>query len=326
MTPADRFAGGLLGQAIGDALGAPVEGFDRAVCTQYIEEFLNDRATGHAWAFDGQYTDDTQLSRELVISFVANNGRWNPPAFAARISALFAEGQVRRPGRATSCAAERLRAGVSWHRAGEPNAAGNGAAMRAAPVGWLFAANSSDLVQVAVTQASITHQHSDAQAGAVAMAQAVALVMGRHQQDDRAFLDGISGVIRPLSPTFATDISNVRHVLQLPFEHAQAAVSGLVDTGEWAGTISPHSIPSVVWALYAYLRGRPTFLEVIRLAISGGGDTDTTAAMAGALIGAELGIEALPRDLVAAVHDQSRWRAEELIDLAAKLALSLSNR
>ena len=55
MTPADRFAGGLLGQAIGDALGAPVEGFDRAVCTQYIEEFLNDRATGHAWAFDGQY-------------------------------------------------------------------------------------------------------------------------------------------------------------------------------------------------------------------------------------------------------------------------------
>lgn len=313
-------AGGLVGQAIGDALGAPVEGFGRDICARYIEEFLEDRAAGEAWTFDGQYTDDTQLCRELAVSFAANAGRWNPFDFAARISNLFAEGRVRRPGRATSRAADRLRAGVPWHLAGEPQARGNGAAMRAAPVGWLLMPHSAELTQIAAAQAAITHQDADAQAGAVAIAQAVALLIARPDQGTEEFIAAVAAATEALSPTLARDIRNLKYILGLSAEHAHAVISGVVDAGEWAGTISPHVTPSVLWALYAFLQGRPDFLAVVRIAVSGGGDSDTTAAMAGALIGVELGIDALPQDLVSAVHDGGRWGAGELIDLATRLA------
>ena len=57
-------------------------------------------------------------------------------------------------------------------------------------------------------------------------------------------------------------------------------------------------------------------METMRTSIAVGGDVDTTAAMAGAISGAYLGLGALPMDLARRVTDQGTWEYAELVDLA----------
>ena len=62
---------------------------------------------------------------------------------------------------------------------------------------------------------------------------------------------------------------------------------------EWRG-ISAFVVPSVAWSLYAFLRTPDDYWATVCTAIAVGGDTDTMAAMAGAMAGARLGAGALP--------------------------------
>ena len=70
----DRLIGSLIGQCLGDALGFVVEGYSREICQEYVDEILlTDKAgtigrSPHAF---GQYTDDSQLARTLIESYVA---------------------------------------------------------------------------------------------------------------------------------------------------------------------------------------------------------------------------------------------------------------
>jgi ADP-ribosylglycohydrolase len=88
---------------------------------------------------------------------------------------------------------------------------------------------------------------------------------------------------------------------------------------QWQG-ISAFVTPSVCWSLYAYLRSPDDYWETICTAIAVGGDTDTMAAIAGAISGARLGLEALPQPLLARLTDRGTWGAEALIRLARSCA------
>ncbi|MDQ4001376.1 MAG: ADP-ribosylglycohydrolase family protein [Actinomycetota bacterium] len=92
----------------GDALGFVVEGYPPEVCRAYIEETLSeghprDRRRGR-YAF-GQYSDDSQLARELMQSYAAC-GRFDPEDYARRVAAIFSEGRIVGRGRATEEAAQ----------------------------------------------------------------------------------------------------------------------------------------------------------------------------------------------------------------------------
>jgi hypothetical protein len=76
--------------------------------------------------------------------------------------------------------------------------------------------------------------------------------------------------------------------------------------------ITPHVLPSGVWAMYAALGSPDDWVGAVTTAIAGAGDTDTTGAMAGALVGARIGIEALP-PAARAVHDRGRDGYEALL-------------
>ena len=116
--------------------------------------------------------DDTQLTRELVLSWV-ECGAFDPADYARRLAHLFAQGEVVGWGRATREAALRIAAGTPWAQAGTPAPrAGNGAAMRAAPVGLFWAGEPQALFATAETQARITHADPRARAGAVVIARA----------------------------------------------------------------------------------------------------------------------------------------------------------
>ena len=53
-------------------------------------------------------------------------------------------------------------------------------------------------------------------------------------------------------------------------------------------------------------------------AIAVGGDVDTTAAMAGAVSGAYLGLDAIPSGLTRHLNDQGNWALPQLLDLAGR--------
>jgi ADP-ribosylglycohydrolase len=75
---------------------------------------------------------------------------------------------------------------------------------------------------------------------------------------------------------------------------------------------------SVLWSLYSFLRTPGDYWGTICAAIAVGGDVDTTAAMAGAISGSYLGLEAIPLHLSQRLTDQGTWGFAELIELAHK--------
>ena len=90
-------------------------------------------------------------------------------------------------------------------------------------------------------------------------------------------------------------------------------------TRPWRG-ISAYVVPSVAWSLYAFLRSPEDYWTTVCTAIAVGGDTDTMAAMAGAMAGARLGPGALPRPLLDRLTDRGAWGAAELERLARDCA------
>lgn len=329
MTPLDaRFAGCLIGQALGDALGFLVEGQDAAACGRFVDTALRPRRL-QGWRRDehafGQYSDDTQLARELALSLVAQRG-FEPADYAARIAALFEQGRVVGHGRATAQAAARLRQGVPWHAAGTPApAAGNGSAMRAAPLGLWFAHDLPALAAAAQAQGRITHADPRCAAGAIAIAGAAGHALAEGLGNAEALCTRLADATRALDPALADALRALPAWSRLP---PARAVERIAAVGEhpayadgWPG-ISPFVTPSVLWSLYAVLRSPDDYLETVCMAIAVGGDVDTTAAMAGAISGAANGLGALPADLAAPLTDRGRWGYADLLDLARRLRLA----
>ena len=138
---ADRACGSLITLAIAESLGFLVEGGSPRYCNEVATGALS--ADEPPWLERGdysfgQYATDTQLARELARSIVACRG-FTPIDYAERIDALFGSNTALAPENATWKAASRLSQGLSWSQVGEPPpAAGNGAVVRAAPIGLTF--------------------------------------------------------------------------------------------------------------------------------------------------------------------------------------------
>jgi ADP-ribosylglycohydrolase len=320
----DRFAGCLIGQCLADSLGAVVEGRPAYECRAYVNNVLNGdmpRRTRPGYSL-GQYTDDSQLARALFESYVACE-TFEPQDYANRIRDLFATRRIVGPGRTTTDAAMHLMSGLPWDQAAAaPNGlnAGNGSAMRAAPVGLFFRHDMDQLVQATIDQGRITHADPTCSAGALAIAGATALVINDVEDVDR-IIDELAALVEPLDQPTADGIRNLHHWLKLPPHDAVyevAALSPIVEK-RWM-YISPFVRTSVVWALYSFLRAPDDYWETICTAIGCGGDVDTTAAMAGAISGAYLGLSEITTDYVRDVNDRGRWGYSQLVELAKNAA------
>ena len=319
----DQFTGCLIGQCLGDSLGFLVEGFPTEECEKYVTGPMQSWFNG---TMDdcpfGQYTDDSQLARDLLESIVTC-GRFEPADYANRIAAIFAENRIVGRGVATHNAAMRLIDGMSWEESGTPApAAGNGAAMRAAPIGLFFFDDSQRLVEAAHDQGRITHLDPRCAAGAAAIAGAVALALRSRTIDIAKFVNQLAEWVEPLSDEVAEPLRKLADWNALPVLEAadQISIAGLESgqTNDWE-RISPFVIPSVLWSLFSFLRSPDDYWTTICTAIRIGGDVDTTAAMAGAISGAHLGIEAIPRHLAERLNDRGTWTYAELANLAKSL-------
>ncbi len=320
----EQFSGSLIGQCLGDALGFAVEGFSPEACKRYVEDVLKTERVGEFGHFPypfGQYSDDSQLARELLLSYVACK-KFNPSDYADRIKTLFAERKVVGWGQATRDAAIKLIRGVPWEESGTPApSAGNGSAMRAAPIGLFFFDDREFLIQAAHDQGRITHKDLRCSAGAVAISGAVAMVLQDKPINTESFLSSLVEWSGKIEPVFASELDKLKEWVSLPPEGAVTLISkaGIADDypleDEWQG-ITPFVTSSVLWSLYSFLRTPDDYWETICTAITVGGDVDTTAAMAGAISGAYLGLEAIPSNLSQRLTDWERWGSDELVELA----------
>jgi len=320
----DQFSGCLIGQCLGDATGFVVEGYSPEACKRYVEDYMKTGKVGEfgRWPFPfGQYSDDSQLARELLQSYVACR-RFDPADYAERIKLIFSERRIVAFGYSTKEAAKRLFQGVSWEKSGAlPPAAGNGSAMRAAPVGLFFFDNPQMLIKAAHDQGRITHRDPRSSAGAVAIGGAVALALQAKTIDVQSFISTLAEWTGTIEPGFAVELGKLTEWLSLPPEEAITFISkagfyaDYIDDDEWKG-ISAYVISSVLWSLYSFLRTPDDYWETMCTAIAVGGDVDTTAAMAGAISGAYLGIDAIPSNLAGYLTDRGTWEFNELVGLA----------
>jgi ADP-ribosylglycohydrolase len=322
MSDERRYSGSLIGECLGDALGFVVEGEPTEVCREYVEGILRVGRVGEygraPFPF-GQYSDDSQLARELLQSY-AERGRFDPHDYARRIALIFVENRIVGRGQATEQAAWRLAAGTPWEEAGTPSpSAGNGSAMRAGPIGVLFSDDPKQMVRAAHDQGRITHRDPRCSAGAVVIAGAVALAVRNAEIKAGRFLSQLAEWAAPFEGSVADALRQSAAWISLPPEEAVVLISGVGHNPDYPDEvrgISPFVTTSVLWSLYSFLRSPDDYWETVCTAIAVGGDVDTTAAMAGAISGAYLGLEAIPERWARCVTDRGTWGYDELVELA----------
>ena len=327
--PHDGRAGSLVVQALGDALGFLVEGHAPEVCAAYASEVFSsdDPPPYRRGPFDfGQYSDDTQLARELALS-LGTTKRFVPEDFSARVADLFANEKIVGRGQATEAAARRIIAGIPWDRAGTPApSAGNGAAMRAGPVGFL-SVSEAETIRVADDSARTTHLDMRSRAAAVL----VALVVGdaiRHGPTAclPAWFEALARAVDAQDPLLANGIRKMPEWLRADpltvgdeiTRWSQPPLGAEHHFERWHG-ISPFATPSVLYALFAYARAPADPEEVLHVAVAVGGDVDTVAAMAGAMVGAAVGLGGLTPRLsrwAQLLNDRGAFGLEDLVTIA----------
>ena len=309
----DRFAGALIGCAVGDALGAPIEGQSRERIA--VLDGLTDGYRPYGRHPLGQYTDDTQLTVATARSIVAC-GRVDGADIGREFVKLWESGEIIGRGPVADRAVKRLMQGVAWEDAAAPDDLPlNGAAMRIAPVG-LWNCDDEDRLAEDVTVASIvTHRHPLAVDAALAIATVVAHVATADAIDAPRLLKVAAGAVETSSPEFAAHIRQLVDWLEWSEDAALEAIADTAPRPKSSGFgIPAMAEPTALAALYAFLKSPCDFVASVGRALRIGGDVDTIAAIVGAISGAHNGIDAIPPSLATGVKDSA-----EILDLATRL-------
>lgn len=319
----DLFRGSLLWGAVGDAMGRPFEGWPAAAIVDRIGRRgprTYEKWRGWCAGPTGTITDDTQLTMAVAESLVASRGVFDEEDFIRRLVAWLP--QARGAGRATTRAIEQIKTDTPWHEAASTKAAGNGAAMRAAPIGLVHAFDPtlSDLVVDAVLFSAPTHGHPAGVAGAAVLAAGVGyLVRSRALAEESLDVDEFIELIVTVADALAPDpVTERRHSYREVTLGERLRQAADVETDPeilfddfWSGAFIVESLPC---AINAFLRSPDDPMQVLHTALRAGHDVDTIASMAGNLAGAWTGADALRRacgEWWAELEDRDR-----LIDLA----------
>jgi len=295
----DRAVGALIGAAAGDALGVPYEFGSRALVGE--ARMLGGGLGGIA---PGQWSDNTEMA--AVVAQVAATGadlrteealeqvaqgflRWcadGPPDVGIQTRQLLSPAS-RLPGPAAP-ALRRL--GADLHvRTGRM--AGNGSLMRTSPVALTHLGDVDAIVEAARAVSALTHHDPIAGEACVLWCLAIDLAVRTGQLDVRVGLPHVGETW----PALLDEAESVE-----PSHYA--ASNG------W--------VVAVLQAAWSAVSRATSLEEGLQRAVSGGGDTDTVAAIAGALLGGRYGGSTLPGRWRRLLHGWPGLRGRDLAALA----------
>ncbi len=297
-TLADRLAGGVWGHLVGDAVGVPYE--FRAPSDIGEVRF---GASGTHGQPPGTWSDDGALMLALLDSLLsggfdtADQGR-RGVAWLRR-GAYTPDGTVFDVGGATREAIGRLEQGVPAEEAGPTHerASGNGSLMRILPLALVMRDTpDAELVGLAHRASRVTHGTAAAQV-ACALYALVA----------RRLLAGEGGR--------AAALAEARAILRSVYSVGGGSVEHLAALDQieaWKGRSGRGFVVDSFWSAWDAFAGAETYRETIERAVAFGGDTDTTAAIAGGLAGIRWGVGAIPAEWLAGMR--GRDVAAPLVD------------
>lgn len=313
----ERARGALLGLAIGDAMGAPTEGMTlTAIRDRWgrVQGFLDENAAG---------TDDTEYA-VLCARGVLAGGAELTSDLVARVwldALTHQTGGFAGAGFSEMLAIANLHAGLTPPQSGERNQElwSDGAAMRVAPIGIYAAGNPGLAGRMAEADARVSHSRDGIYcAQAMAVGVAVAMTASSIEPVIDAMLaalpeDSWSSRLARRAVAIAErsrDVLAAEETLfeEIPLRHYM-----------WAD-VAPEALALCLGLLRA-TDGSP---EVIESGVNIGRDSDTIAAMGGAVAGALHGVGAFPEAQVRQVRSVGgtcihATRGTDLVDLADAL-------
>ena len=328
--------GALAGLALGDALGMPTQEMSpaqiRAVYGRITGLVDGDASQPYAPGMPaGSVTDDTEQA--LLVASLLIRGRGsssgrvslNAVEFAHALLAwedsMIERGSLDLLGPSTKAALERVRAGEDPLTVGGEGTT-NGAAMRVTPIGITVSTEDPEAFAEAVwSSCRVTHATRQGFQSAALVAAAVSMGIDAA----RSTSPNLRGLLwkavtyvdsLPEHGAWTPDpdvVAATRRAMQLA---VNPACSSLECLAEQVGTsvASAHAIP-MAFALLA----RDPSPQALMDAANIGGDTDTIGAIAGAILGAALGVEVLPTDSLSMIEEVSHLGlstvARELLEL-----------
>ena len=308
----DRARGALYGLAIGDALGMPTQfmSFDEVVARFGVIDGFREAPADHLIAAGlpaGSITDDTEQALLVADAVLAGAGHIDSEDLARHLVAWAERARERGSldllGPSSSAAIAALVAGGPLDELSRFGAT-NGAAMRIAPLGLVISTDDLDaLVDLVVDACQITHNTGMAIAGAAAVAAAVS--------------DGIGGASVAEATTVGIRAAELgqRRGDWSPGPSIGRRIAwavGLVDADDHERSV--RDVVELVGTSLAVQESVPAAFAILALhpqdpwqacltAASLGGDSDTIAAMTGAIAGACHGIDSWPGDAVRTVAE-----------------------
>ena len=265
------FKGCVIGGAIGDACGHAYEGQDMAI---------EDISILHSpWCI----SDDTQLTLATYESIITHKNI-SPEHIASTFVRWFNLKKISGVGSATLKALQELQIGGHWALVGRKGeyAAGNGAAMRIAPLSFFLDPLKFNDRLLIRDVCRITHHNEEAYAGAMAIILAINFFLTQKKKDA---VDFLNYVIKGLPD------SNTRDRLGTMVNEPKKEIAEVASTYG----VSAYVCESVPFAIFAASKiFTCDFKSILEQIISCGGDTDTNSAMAGQIIGTYLGGEKIP--------------------------------
>lgn len=296
-----RIYGCLMGIAVGDSIGLPLENLSQS----RINKWLGAGQVKHRLLFGyGLVSDDTEHSCLVGQSLICSkeDPDWFGRDLAGRLKWWLA-GLPAGTGRATAKACLKLWLGVGYKKSGVWSA-GNGPPMRA-PILGVAVQDWRKAVELTRISSIITHSDPKATYGAIVIA-AIAHSVARDVDDEALKPENVLAVCRQwlAQAVVGDELDQPAAELLGLIESAVDSAARGESTREFAASVgmekgvSGYTFHTVPAAIHASVRYPNDFRAAIEELIRCGGDVDSTAAIAGGILGARLGASCLPSDWV----------------------------
>ena len=269
----DRYRGALLGLAVGDALGAPVE-FMRPGTFDPVTEIMGGGPHG---LMPGEWTDDTSMALCLAESLIQCRG-FDAKDQLERYVRWWRNGHLSSTGLCFNIGLTTRAALEAYQDTGEPSglsspeSAGNGSIMRLAPIPMYYALSMDEAVENAARSSATTHAAVEAVSACRFMAAIIVRALWGADKEEilaPAVTEGLSDAVRSVA------FGSFRI-----FSPPHIRGSGYV----------VESLEAALWAFH----NSDNFADGACLAVNLGEDSDTTGAVYGQIAGAYYGASAIP--------------------------------
>ncbi len=332
-----KILGGLLGAAVGDAMGAPTEGRSTEQILQYFGHEVCDFEKPPGDSFGdgneaGQLTDDFSCAYFIARHIVDHDGDINGDIVREALidwseHAQFFDRFVGPTTRRAICRFKSEKNGNFGGLNAAVRQATNGSGMKISPIGLLNPGNVDQAIADAVTVTLPTHDNQLAVSGACAVAAAVSRAMMPDADLFNVVQAGLYGASKGESMGLKAgrDVAGASVVYRMEMAVDIALGTGtpwekMIEIGDRIGS-GLHVAEAVPAAFGLFVANNGNAMASIKSGVNIGYDTDTVATMAGAIAGTLQGAGVFPSHFLPLLEERNQIDISGLARGIEKIAL-----